>query len=128
MSSLPQKYWLIATKQTPKRGDYVCLRPSQRLARIYQLSWAVTFTKKVVGVEGDNVTVKDRDFYINGQYTASAKTHSLKNEPMELGPTGVLAKEQYFVYTPHPDSFDSRYAEMGWVDKTQIIGVAYPLW
>ena len=67
-------------------------------------------------------------FYINDNYVATAKTHSLKGEPLTPSSEGVLGKGQYYVFTPHKDSFDSRYQKMGWVNQEQIIGVAYPLW
>lgn len=127
-SSLPQKYWLIALGKTPKRHDYVCFKPSAEMLAAEKLSHNVTLTKQVIGVPNDAITRKGRDFYINGHYKASAKTHSLKNEPLEPGPTGVLPPEHYFVFSPHLSSFDSRYARMGWIKRAQIIGVAYALW
>lgn len=128
MPSLPQKYWLVVKGKMPRRGDYVCFNPSEKAAKELHLSPSVTFTKQVVGIAGDAITLKNRDFYINNQYMATAKTHSLKGEPLNPGPTGVLGKGQYYVFTPHKDSFDSRYEKMGWVNQKQIIGVAYPLW
>lgn len=128
MPSLPQKYWLVAKSKMPKRCDYICFKPSDEVIKEHGLSPNVTFTKQVIGIENDKVTLKKRDFYINGQYIATAKTHSLKGELLNPGPTGVLGKGQYFVFTSHKDSFDSRYEKMGWVNHTQIIGVAYPFW
>lgn len=126
--SLPQKYWIVAYGKTPKRQDYVCFKPLKSIAKEYEFSENVTWTKQVLGVPGDVVTCHDRDFYINGQYSATAKTHSLKGEPLKIGSTGTINEGQYYVSTPHKDSFDSRYEKMGWLDKSQIIGVAYPLW
>ena len=77
---------------------------------------------------GDVVTVKGRDFYVNGQWVATAKTHSLQGEPLTLGPTGTLQEGQYYVSTPHEDSFDSRYQTMGWITADELVGVLYPLW
>ena len=126
--SLPQKYWLIAKGKTPKRGNYICFTLSEETAKKNNLPSSIKFTKQVIGVEGDNITLKNRDFYINDKYVATAKTHSLKGEPLAPGLAGVLGKGQYYVFTPHKDSFDSRYQKMGWVNQEQIIGVAYPLW
>ena len=126
--SLPQKYWLIAKGKTPKRGNYICFTLSEETAKKNNLPSSIKFTKQVIGVEGDNITLKNRDFYINDKYVATAKTHSLKGEPLTPSSEGVLGKGQYYVFTPHKDSFDSRYQKMGWVNQEQIIGVAYPLW
>jgi conjugal transfer pilin signal peptidase TrbI len=126
--SLPQKYWIVALQKKPKREDYVCFRAAPDIALQNAFSQDVTMTKQVLGVVGDTVTREGRDFYINGQYIASAKTHSLKGEPLKVGLTGTLKTGQYYVSTPHKDSFDSRYEKMGWLEQSQIIGVAYPLW
>jgi conjugal transfer pilin signal peptidase TrbI len=126
--SLPQKYWLVAYGKLPKREDYVCFTPLPSIAEEYGFSKNVTWTKQVLGIPGDVITRQNRDFYINGQYVATAKTHSLKGEPLNVGLTGTLTAGQYYVSTPHKDSFDSRYEKMGWLDESQIIGAAYPLW
>jgi conjugal transfer pilin signal peptidase TrbI len=39
----------------------------------------------------------------------------------------MIPQGKYFVWTPHIDSYDSRYDEIGLVDERTIIGVAYPL-
>lgn len=84
----------------------------------------LTFTKVVRGVPGDSITVKGRVFYVNGEMLATAKERSRKGVPLELGPTGVLPPGRYFVWTPHVDSLDSRYAIGGWVDASAVIGKA----
>ena len=127
-SSLPQKYWIVALKQLPQRGNYVCFKVTSELAKEYDFPEELTLTKQAAGIPGDRVTRQERNFYINHQYVAAAKTHSLKGEPLALGPIGVLGAGQYYVTTPHPDSFDSRYQKMGWINANQIVGVAYPLW
>ncbi len=126
--SLPYRYWIVALKKLPQRGDYVCFRLPSALTKEYGFSKTVTLTKQVLGVFGDTVTQKGRDFYINNQYVGSAKTHSLEGEVLTLGPSGLIKPGYYYVGSEHPDSFDSRYEKMGWVHQTQLVGVAYPLW
>lgn len=122
--SLPQKVWIMALNQKPKRYDYVAFKPSQKTG----LPQNIILHKQILGIPGDTVTFKGRDFYINQQYVATAKTHSLKGAPLSLGPTGKLKEGQYYVSTPHPDSFDSRYQKMGWINAHELLGVCYPLW
>jgi conjugal transfer pilin signal peptidase TrbI len=122
--SLPQKVWVLHLGQIPKKYDYIAFKPPLKSG----LPSNLILHKQVLAVSGDVVTVKKRDFFINGKYIATAKTHSLKNEPLFLGPTGTLTEGQYYVATPHPDSFDSRYEQMGWIDAGHILGVLYPLW
>ena len=85
------------------------------------------FVKIVKGIPGDVVTVQGRDFYVNGVKVATAKERSLKGQPLDLGPTGIIPPGHYFVWTPHKDSLDSRYQLTGWVKKEQITGRAVPL-
>jgi len=122
--SLPQKVWVMALHQKPKRNDFVAFKPSIKSG----LPRNIILHKQVLGVPGDVVTLKDRDFYINGNFVATAKTHSLQGEPLMLGPTGILKEGQYYVSTPHKDSFDSRYQKMGWINLDERLGVLYPLW
>lgn len=84
--------------------------------------------KQVIAGEGDSVTRKDQDFFINGKWIAKAKTYSRQGEPLIAGPVGILEKGQYYVGTQHQDSFDSRYQRMGWITQDLVLGVAYPLW
>jgi conjugal transfer pilin signal peptidase TrbI len=122
--SLPQKFWLIVFNKQPKRGDYILFKASLKS----EVPTGTLVIKQVLGVPHDPVSRKNQDFFINGQYIVTAKKHSLKGEPLKLGPTGILKAGQYYVVSFHPDSFDSRYEKMGWIDAKDIIGVAYPLW
>ena len=123
-NSLPQKVWILVLNKMPKKGDYIAFKPPEKSGTPKE----IILHKQVLGVEGDSITRKGRDFYINGQKVATAKTHSLQGKPLALGPIGTLQKGQYYVSTPHKDSFDSRYEKMGWIDAALIIGVLYPLW
>lgn len=122
--SLPQKVWLIRYSQNPKKGDYVLFKAPLSVG----LGENGTVIKQVIGVPGDEIFRIGQDFFINRVYVARAKTVSLKQDPIEPGPQGLLAEGQYYVWTPHKDSFDSRYAKMGWIDASQLLGVAYALW
>lgn len=122
--SLPQKVWVLVLNKTPHRGDYIAFKPPLKSG----LPLNLILHKQVLGIEGDVVTRQERNFFINGHVVAEAKTHSLKGEPLALGFVGTLQKGQYYVSTPHPDSFDSRYEKMGWINLDSILGVLYPLW
>lgn len=122
--SLPQKFWLIVYKKTPRKGDYILFKPLLD-AEVPQGTLVI---KQVIGLPGDTIIRVEQDFFINNDWIATAKKRSLKGLPLSPGPTGVLAPGQYFVLSHHPDSFDSRYQKMGWIKTNQIIGVAYPLW
>ncbi len=37
---------------------------------------------------------------------------------------GTIPPHKFFAYTPHKDSFDSRYNDLGLIDAKDIIGTA----
>ena len=119
-TSLPQKFFIIHLKKMPKVGDYVLFKPLAKAG----LPPEINLAKQVLGSEGDIVTRHGLDFYINDRWVAKIKTNSL----LKAGPTGVLREGQYYVSTPHAESFDSRYEAIGWVHHSQCIGVLYPVW
>lgn len=122
--SLPGVLYLVFKHATPdSRGDLVAFFPPEN--RFYPRG--MFFIKKAMGMPGDEVTRKGQDFHINGEFIATAKTHSRSRKPLRPGPTGVIPDGRYFVWTPHPDSYDSRYEDIGWISKDRVIGRAVRL-
>ena len=123
-------YWALWTTKgaVPQRGDIILfVAPSTPLLQAHFGKEPKPFGKVVSGVPGDVVTRKDRAFFVNGHLVATAKPASRRGEALALGPTGTVPKGCYFVTTPHKDSFDSRYAAIGWVCKSRILGVGRPI-
>ncbi len=85
------------------------------------------FTKRAWGVPGDVVTRVGRDYFVNGRAVGFAKPFSLAGRATTLGPTGVIPAGRSYVGTPHPDSLDSRYGEIGWIASDRVVGVARPV-
>lgn len=122
--SLPAHLWLVAVGRVPARGDYVAFRiPANR----FYPSDHGGFLKIARGVAGDQVTRRGREFFVNGESIGIAKTLSLNGLPLEPGPVGVIPPGEWFVWTPDVDSFDSRYADIGWIRQDQVVGVARPV-
>jgi conjugal transfer pilin signal peptidase TrbI len=46
---------------------------------------------------------------------------------LALGPTGVIPANHFYVYAPHKDSLDSRFALTGWIPLERVSGRAIPL-
>lgn len=122
--SLPYTLCIIVKGEfTPRRGDLVAFR------------WpgggpypaGVIFSKRVRGVPGDEVTAREREFFVNGQPVGRAKPLSARGEPLAAGPTGVIPAGRYYVAGLHPDSLDSRYALAGWIRRDVLIGRAHVL-
>lgn len=118
-SSVDGRVFLVLKREVPKRADLVAFWPPEN--RFYQNIW---FVKYAAGVEGDLVDVADRNFFINGEFVGRAKETSLAGEPLSPSSGGVVPEDHYFVWTAHPDSFDSRYEDIGFVSKNRVIGRA----
>lgn len=81
------------------------------------------FVKKVRGVAGQVVTVdENRIVHIDGQPVAKAKSESGRGFPLEPIQQGAIPDGKVFVWTPHEDSYDSRYADIGLVDYSRLVG------
>lgn len=126
--SLP--YWAIWLDRdsVPMRGDIILFDPpSSPLVEKHFGKEPKPFGKRVSGVPGDIVTETQRVFFVNGKLVAKAKVNSRFGEALALGPTGTVPKGCYFVTTEHKDSFDSRYAAIGWICRQRILGVGRPI-
>lgn len=119
--SLPGLVYLVRPGEQPtSRGEAVAFRPPAN--RFYPER--MVFVKQVLGLPGDHVTRSGRDFFINGEFVATAKWRARSGEPLSPGPVGVIPAGAYFVWTPHPDSYDSRYEDIGWIPAERLVGRA----
>lgn len=118
--SLPGKVYLVLKWDVPGRGEVGQFRYSSDA--FYRRG--SRFLKLVAAVEGDTVAREGRQYTAGFTTIGVAKERSRAGIPLEPGPIGVLPAGKYFMYSPSPDSFDSRYAAVGWVDRAQIIGRA----
>lgn len=126
--SLP--HWAIWLEKdaAPTRGTIVLFAPPpSELLSAHFGEKPQPFGKRVLGMPGDLVTRQGRTFAVNGKVVAIAKPRSRKGEPLALGPTGTIPDGCYYVGTDHPDSFDSRYAAIGWICQDRILGVGRPI-
>lgn len=121
--SLPQKAFLVLKGVSPHKDNYVAFWPTGN--GFY--SEHRPFIKQVAGEEGSKVSIEDGWFLVDNVFIGKAKSVSKTGVPLEVGPIGQLGKGEYFVYSKHPDSLDSRYANIGWVNETQVLGRAWPL-
>jgi len=86
------------------------------------------FIKTVGGVEGDLVENKDGVFFVGGKEIGPAQPKASDGTSLEPGPTGLIPAGRVFLSGHHRErSFDSRYALMGWVHKSEVLGRAYPI-
>ena len=122
--SLPNWAFILDTKTAPSKHSLIFFRPpSSAIMEVHFGKGEHLFGKRVFGVPGDVVTRKDRTFFVNGEKVAVAKTVSKRGVLLELGPTGVIPNGCYYVGSEHPDGFDSRYGQIGWICRERVVGV-----
>ena len=142
--SLPDHVFITVKgwKTGLKRGDYIAYRfPTEN--PISPFRKGDHMVKIIAGVGGDTVSMTaTRGFTVlsPGEVVSTsmmipgsngtlgvAKTLSRRGFPLEAGPVGVIPEGSFYVYAPHPDSLDSRYALVGWVSSDEIIGRTFAL-
>ncbi|MBN1626678.1 MAG: signal peptidase I [Deltaproteobacteria bacterium] len=110
----------------PERGDVIVFKYPEDRSKDY--------IKRVIGLPGDEIQIKDKQVYING--TVYKNPHEIHVDPNILpeessqrdnfGPVRVPS-DSYFVMGDNRDSsYDSRY--WGFVSKTDLVGMAIIKW
>ncbi len=122
-ASLAHWAFFVESGQMPSKGDYAFFRaPQTALVSRHFGRTAPPFGKIVYGVAGDVVSRAGNVVAVNGKPVAALKPASRFGERLLPGPTGVIPEGCYFMATPHRDGLDSRYADIGFVCRRQLIG------
>lgn len=82
----------------------------------------VLFAKRIAGLPGDRITIKEAKIYINDQELDSIRTSLLPITP------GLIPAGYFFAWGEGEKSFDSRYAEFGLVSQSSIQEILWPLY
>ncbi|MEI2583979.1 signal peptidase I [Scytonema sp. PRP1] len=102
---------------SPQRGDIVVFNPTKTLQ---EDNFHDAFIKRVIGLPGDKVEVKNGQVYING---LPIKENYIEAKPdYNWGPVIVPANSYLVLGDNRNDSFDSHY--WGFVPRNKIIGRA----
>lgn len=126
--SLPNWAFMVRRAAAPSRGDYVFFSPpSGELVRRHFGARPPLFGKIVYGLPGDVIAHDGVFVRINGKIVSRMKAKSFSGELLTPGTTGTIPHRCYYVGTPHPDGFDSRYAQIGLVCAKQIVGIGEPV-
>lgn len=121
--SLPNwAFWL--DKKTPiHRGSLIFFEPPQSgVVERHFGGGSQMFGKRVLGIPGDVVRHEGDAVLINGEKVATLLAVTRRGVPLTRGPEGVIPKDCYYTGTSHPRGLDSRYAEIGFVCRGQILG------
>ncbi len=106
----------------PRSGDRVLFEPPDAVGA------AVPYLKTVRGLPESRVTVDaDRTVSVDGVALARAKIRALDGRPLAPIAPGTIPPGHYYLHAGHPDSHDSRYAEIGLVPRERILGRAVAL-
>ncbi len=121
--SLPGHVFVVSKNASFSRGDLVAFRWHGGFG--YPMN--AIFIKKVAGLPGDQIKVVRNTVWVAGQQIGVARVTNSRGLKLHPIASGTLANQRYFVMAPHPDSLDSRYAEVGTVHQSAILGRAYAL-
>ena len=126
--SLPNWAFFVERNKAPRRGDYVFfVPPGNALVRAHFGPSSGPFGKRVIGMPGDWVEHRGTSVFVNGVRVAHMKPRSKSGETLIPGPVGRVPDGCFYVGTPHPDGFDSRYAEIGFACRKQLLGTGTPI-
>lgn len=115
-------YLLVPLLGDPRSGQQVLFEPPAALGS------PIPYLKTVRGLPGAHVTVDARGAVrIDGAPVGVAKTHARDGRPLAPIAPGTIPPGHYYVHGEHPDSHDSRYAEIGLVPRARILGRAEAL-
>ena len=107
----------------PERGDVVVFE--------FPLEPAQDYIKRIVGVPGDVIAVRDKQLYVNGQkpdepYVIHTRPAGTMAEEDNFGPFTVPAGEYFMMGDNRDDSYDSR--KWGTVKRNALVGKAWRLY
>lgn len=109
----------IYSVSNPKTNDIVVFLPNGNEKAHY-------YVKRIIGVPGDQVQIKDGAVYVNGElFDEAVETAAILDAELAADEI-VLGEDEYFVLGDNRNnSEDSRYANIGNVKKDYIIGKAW---
>ncbi len=120
--SLPGRLYLIQKGVLPTKGEYVAFNYQNDF--IYPKGSHLL--KRVAGVSGDVITSAAHKYYIDGNFVGEAKPVTSKGLPIQESElNGVIPAGYYYAQADHLRSFDSRYAAIGLVSSSHVIGRAF---
>ncbi|NLJ88160.1 MAG: signal peptidase I [Epulopiscium sp.] len=108
---------LVYRLKVPQRGDIIAFKNPDNPSEHY--------IKRIIGIPGDTIEIKEGKVYLNGNLLE--EDYIL--EPMDISIIGnmdypvLVSEDNYFVMGDNRNiSYDSRYKDIGLVNKSSITG------
>lgn len=101
----------------PERGDIIVFRLPDDEKMLY--------VKRVIGLPGDTVEIKDGNVYINGSQEALDEPYINSVPNGSFGPYTVPEEHYFMMGDNRNNSLDSRYWTNKYVDKDKILGKVF---
>lgn len=117
--SWPYSHFLHLKRVTPHKGDLTAFWHEMRGQKLI---------KKIIGVPGDKVT-KDSEgvIWVNDQKIGKPFSFGSDGKSLHAIEPQTIPEGFVFVYSPHEQSFDSRYQEVGLIPISALMGKVIPL-
>ncbi len=111
--SLPGRMFIGTTWTfTPKRGDIVSF---------YHPLFAAPIAKCVVGIAGDRVEIVNGHVFVNRIDRGRVLDKSPSSgKPLTHIESCIIPEGYVYVWAPHPESFDSRYQDIGLIHISRV--------
>ena len=121
--SLPNWAFWLDKNASIERGNLIFFEPPQsELVEAHFGEGAQLFGKRVLGVPGDVVSHRGHEVLINGRKVATRLDETRLGIRLHEGPEGLIPEGCFYTGTSHPRGLDSRYAEIGFICRGQILG------
>lgn len=134
-ASLPPGIY-YRTFEEPKRGDIVFVSPPDKpvfkealkrgiLSSGHSEAGTCHLIKIMAATDGDEIEIRKDGMFVNGEKMASSQRQDWQLEGIAELPIRKKLEREILLYTPHPQSFDSRY--FGLVERNTVISSIKPL-
>lgn len=126
-NSLPGNLYLI------KLGQPADLQPGEQIAFHHDAAaWgfpaSAIWLKNVAGLPGDAIELKGLNVLIGGRPGGRLSPAAMQRASLTPVVAIAVPADHLYVLGEHTASFDSRYAEFGFVPMTRVIGRATRVW